>query len=166
MQLQPLLDLTVKRIILSQNEVFANISKKNLRNCILVSKWGCDGSTGHSEYKQKSSSESFRDSDIFMTSFVPLQLYTTSAANKKILWQNPRPSSVRYCRPIRLQFKKETAELSKQETQYIEEQISKLHKTKVSTNGSLFFVTHEMALTMLDGKVCNAITSTKSAQKC
>jgi hypothetical protein len=41
---------------------------------VLISKWGCDGSTGHSEYNQRSS-EDVSDSDTFVTSVVPLQLY-------------------------------------------------------------------------------------------
>jgi hypothetical protein len=164
-QLQALLDLTVRRIALSQEDVFAAVSHNNLQELVLVSKWGCDGSTGHSEYKQNSR-ENLRDSDMFISSFVPLQLYSSSAPNKVILWQNPRPSSVRYCRPIRLQFKKETTEISKHEIDYIEKQISDLKKTQVRVANKTFFVTHQMALTMLDGKICNAITDTTSAQKC
>ncbi|KAK4873835.1 hypothetical protein RN001_013195 [Aquatica leii] len=86
--------------------------------------------------------------------------------NKIILWQNPRSSSVRYCRPIRLHFKKETTELSTQEIDNIQEQINNLQKTEVCVAGRTFFVTQQMALTMLDGKICNAVTSTTSAQKC
>ena len=65
---------------------------------------------------QQRSLEDVSDSDIFITSVVPLQLYSTKISGDKIvLWQNPRPSSVRYCRPIRMQFKKETAQLVKEE---------------------------------------------------
>jgi hypothetical protein len=67
------------------------------------------------------------DSDIFITSVVLLQLYSTKMSGDKIiLWQNPRLSSVRYCRPIRMQFKKETAELAKEETSLVEEGIKSL----------------------------------------
>jgi hypothetical protein len=56
------------------------------------------------------------DSDTFITSVAPLQLYSTKISGDKIiLWQNPRPSSVRFCRPIWMQFKKETAEFAKEE---------------------------------------------------
>jgi len=58
------------------------------------------------------------DRDIFITSVVPLQPHSTKISrNKFVLWKNPRISSVRYCRPIRIQFKKETAKLAKEETQ-------------------------------------------------
>jgi hypothetical protein len=58
--------------------------------------------------------EDVNDSDVFVTSVVPLQLYSTKTSGDDIiLWQNPRPSSVRYCRLIWLQFEKETAEFAK-----------------------------------------------------
>jgi hypothetical protein len=82
---------------------------------------------------------------MFISSFVPLQLYSSSAPNKVILWQNPRPSSVRYCRPIHLQFKKETTEISKHEVDYIEKQITDLKKTQVRVANKTFFVTLQMA---------------------
>jgi len=48
------------------------------------------------------------DSDICTTSVNPLQLYSIkTSGDKDILWQNTSPSSVRYCRPIRIQFKEE-----------------------------------------------------------
>jgi len=86
-------------------------------NLVLVSKWGCDGRTGHSQYKQKRSAESFSDADLFLSSLVPLQLQlheedssadaraSTSAYSGPvcILWQNPRPSLNRFCQPIRIQ---------------------------------------------------------------
>jgi hypothetical protein len=52
----------------------------------------------------------------FITSVVPLQLHSTKISRIKfVLWKNPRPSSVRYCRPTRIQFKKETTRLAKEE---------------------------------------------------
>jgi len=67
--------------------------------------------------------------NIFITSVVPLQLYSTkTSGDKLILWRNPRPS-VSYCYPIRIQFKKETTELAKEETLVFEERIKKLEKT-------------------------------------
>jgi hypothetical protein len=46
---------------------------------LLISEWGWDGSTGHSKYKQRSL-EDATDSDIFITSVVPLQLYSEKAS--------------------------------------------------------------------------------------
>jgi hypothetical protein len=108
------MDRTASRIIKSKKKVTGTVLDDISKDFFLVSKFGCDGSTGHSEYKQRSL-EDVTDSDIFVTSVVPLQLYSTKTSGDKIiLRQNPRPSSVRYCRPIRMQFKKETAEFAKE----------------------------------------------------
>jgi hypothetical protein len=49
--------------------VFAAVSHNILQELVLVSKWSCDASTGHGEYKQKAR-ENLRDSDMFISSFV------------------------------------------------------------------------------------------------
>jgi len=123
-------------------------------NLVLVSKWGCDGSTGHSQYKQNASSENLSDSYLFLSSVVPLQLHLEKDS-KTILWQNPRPSSPRICRPIRFQFKKETLEVANTEVQYFEGQIRMLLPIEVT-----------VLLTIIDGKICKALTTTSSAQRC
>jgi len=86
---------------------------------------------GYSKYKPHSL-EDDSDSDIFITSVVPLQLHSTKTSGDKIIhWQNPRPSSVRYCHPIQIQFKKETAQLAKKK-QVIEERIKELEKMVIN----------------------------------
>lgn len=76
-----------------------------LSNLILTIKWGFDGSSGHSAYKQRSN-EDFNDGNLMITSLVPLELYTreSNSSNKIIVWKNHRPSSSRSCVPIRIQF--------------------------------------------------------------
>jgi hypothetical protein len=166
--LQALLDKTASRIIMAQKNVIDIFLDDTSKEFVLISKWGCDGSTGQGEYKQQSL-EGVSDSDIFITSVVPLQLYSTKISGVEIiLWQNPKPSSVRYCRPIRKQFKKETAELAKEEISIVEESIKKLETTVITLEeqNSVISASHKMVLTMIDGKICNAVTSTTSAQVC
>ncbi|CAH1108234.1 unnamed protein product [Psylliodes chrysocephalus] len=140
-KLQDLLDHTASRILLVQEDVFDQISLDNISQELnLILKWGCDGSTGHSQYKQVLP-EGFSDSDIFITSLVPLQLSGKNTdRSESVLWQNPRPSPVRYCRPIKIQFKKEAAELSQEEIRCIEEQIKNLIPYEVNIKGKLFSV--------------------------
>lgn len=99
---------------------------------------------------------------------VPLQLYAKvkNSSDKIIVWQNPRPSSTRFCRPIRFQFLRETTEISKNENEHVETQIKNLKRTVSACEVGQLTVSHEMLVTMIDGKVCNAITSTASAQTC
>lgn len=103
-----------------------------------------------------------------MTSFVPIQLFIekSDSSQKIVLWQNPRPSSTRYCRPIKFQFIHETPEICNQEKEYIDKQISCLENSKITINGKDLSVRHKLLFTMVDGKVCNSITGTKSALQC
>jgi hypothetical protein len=76
------------------------------------------------------------------------------------LWQNPRPSSTRYCRPIKIQFIHETVDKILQEMMCIENQIEKLQPSIVHFNDyrdDEIMVKHVMMFTMIDGKVCNSV---------
>ena len=123
--LQSLLDHTALRIIQEQKEkiteAIENLEEDEQLNCELVCKWGFDGSSGQSEYKQKWTG-TLDDSSMFCTTLVPLQLKYKDS----ILWENPVPSSARFCRPIHLQFKKETTELSQEENRCIDNEIKEL----------------------------------------
>ncbi|KAL0861509.1 hypothetical protein ABMA27_009031 [Loxostege sticticalis] len=93
-----------------------------------------------------------------MTSLVPLKLETGNV----VIWKNPNPSSTFYCRPIKFQFAKETTDFVKQEQSAMEEEIRNL---TISNCGN-FEVTHELHMTMIDGKVTTIITDTPSAATC
>jgi hypothetical protein len=118
------MDKTASRIITATNSATDFVQDDISKEFAIISKWGCDGSTGHSEYKRRSL-EDASDSDIFITPVFLLRLYSTKTSGDKILWQNLRPSLVRSRRPIRIQLKKEAAELAKEETSAVEERILK-----------------------------------------
>jgi broad specificity phosphatase PhoE len=61
---------------------------------------------------------------------------------------------VRYCRPIRKRFKKEAAELAKEETLVVEERMRKLEKAVITLEqqNNVVFVSHNVVLTMIDDK--------------
>lgn len=72
--LQGLVDHTAERLITSLvNEITTSTNSPNLE-LNLTFKWGCDGSSGHSAYKQRFTSDEQTDSFIFLVSAVPLQL--------------------------------------------------------------------------------------------
>lgn len=159
--LQSLLDHTTMRILEISHSILTVIDKSLLENVELIVKWGFDGTSEQSQYKQRAE---FNDSDLFITWLVPLQLQTVSQEHPIILWKNSRPSSVRFCRPVHFQFIKETKEVIKTEREYIERQISQLTPLMI-TNPVKVTVKYRLTLTMADGKVWNALTD-NSSQVC
>jgi hypothetical protein len=105
---------------------------------------------------------------MFLKSLVPLQLYNEKpGGDKVIIWQNSRPFSTRFCRPIRFQFKKEMTELTVQETTDIAELISHLISMKYITDQNRqLSMSYICAMTMINCKVCHALSDTSSAQSC
>lgn len=83
-----------------------------------------------------------------------------------MIWKNPAPSSPRFCRPIRLQFLHENVESTLNEKKYIEDQIASLLPFETVWDGKEIIIHYEMVFTMIDGKVCNSITSTTSSMRC
>lgn len=162
-KLQAVLDKTAQRLSLAQREVIVASSSNGDSTLTLISKWGCDGSSGHSMYKQKFTNNNESDEFLFVFSFVPLQLLNETGI---IVWQNPRPSSTMYCRPIKFIFSKESTQMTVSETNRVLEEINQLVPTICVGDGYEVSVKHNLVLTMIDGKVCNALTETSSAQKC
>ncbi|GBM18515.1 hypothetical protein AVEN_252293-1 [Araneus ventricosus] len=101
------------------------------------------------------------DSSIFIISLVPLQLKN----QEKELWKNPRRSSMRYSKPIKVLFEKETEELITREVEKIESQITNLRPTKVKIYEKDLLVEQSLVMTMIDGKICSILTE-QFCQKC
>lgn len=163
--LQKLLDSTAGRILHLKTE--HEIEAMSDTSVVLESKWGCDGSSGQSEYKQRineDNCEIVTDANMFITSMVPLRLKCRETDN--LVWKNPRPSSAHFCRPIKFQYLKETKELIKSEVEAIKSQINSLVPTKCLVHGKEIEVIHKLYLTMVDGKVTQYLTDTKSSSAC
>ncbi|CAH0563012.1 unnamed protein product [Brassicogethes aeneus] len=157
--LQDLLNHTTSRLILYLKEVVDTLNKKDKQQMQLICKWGCDGSQ-QVQYKQKFENETDSDANIFQSSLVPLQL--VCGKKKVVVWQNPSPSSPRYCRPIRIRFLHESVAVTNEEINYINHKINSLEATEFQGTKTK----HTMLFTMVDGKVCNAATLTTSTMKC
>lgn len=160
--LQALLDHTVERLILTIEPVIESLKDEELEKLCLFSKWGFDGSSGHSSYKQAFHGLEASDSAVFITCIVPLRLI----CGEKILWQNPRPASTRYCRPLKIEFVKESTDVSILEKNQMDEQIRNLQESSMLIEEKYLHVNHNLIFAMVDGKVCNALTGTTSTQKC
>ena len=165
-ELQALLDHTTSRIIQLQADVIDTLNPEILQKLVLHCKLGCDGSSGQSVYKKKFTVTGKSDESIFYTSLVSLQLIHNNheTGEGTIEWKNPRP--LRFCRPIRLQFVHEDVQSTLKEVTDIELQIEGLAPYANEQSGKSISVTYCMSFTMIDGKVCNAVTGTTSAQRC
>lgn len=88
--LQNLVDTTVERILI-------NIADLNSTcDIIATHKWGMDGSSGHSEFKQRFMDPKNSDSTVFCTNLVPISLTYRDDSQKDVIWRNENPNSSRY----------------------------------------------------------------------
>jgi len=170
-KVQGLLDHTTHRIIQLQEEVIdAYVEDIDSDVLTFVYKWGIDGTSNQSTYKQNWLGENnteFNDESVIILSLVPIRLFAYSSIKNDniIFWQNPRPESTRFCRSIKFTFEKETAEKTRFEVDLVEKQINELHYTTFCIKNRVIRIKYKMLLTMVDGKICNSITET-SSQTC
>ena len=145
LELQDLLDHTVARIL-----TIDSVYSIEFKHLLLYSKWGCDGSSGQSQYKQKlpEESELVSDANLFTSSLVPIKLI--DKVTGAVVWQNTAPSSARFCRPICIEFCKETPKKTKAIVDEIKSQINSLRPSIINKNGKSVQVKHELFLTMID----------------
>ncbi|GBP03888.1 hypothetical protein EVAR_91329_1 [Eumeta japonica] len=137
-------------------------------------KWGCDGTSGFSEYKQQSGSSSGIDySSLFMASMVPLRMRLnkpTSSLNNAVthedIWINLTPGSKLLCRPILFEYVKENKATINEYIDNLKAQINAVSPIHIEACKKVIKVTFQGQLTMIDGKVANAITDTSSTWKC
>ncbi|KAK5645599.1 hypothetical protein RI129_006899 [Pyrocoelia pectoralis] len=162
-QLQPLMDVTVRRLAEYLEEVLtaSALNDQERENLTLLSKWGCDGSQ-QTQFKQKFENDTLSDANLFQSCFVPLKLI----CGEKVIWENPTPSSPRFCRLIRFRYIKESPEVINEEIFYINNAINSLTPTVINLAGAKFIVKYIFTMTMVDGKVCNAATGTTSTSRC
>lgn len=93
----------------------------------LTSKYGCDGTSGLSLYKQAFEDSKSTDEYIFILHFVPISLNQNSEnLASAVVWQNPKPSSTKLCRPLKFDFVKESKEKILLEIESIKKEIEKL----------------------------------------
>lgn len=158
--LQSLLDHTAQRLFKSIPDL--DIAFMPESSLTLTSKWGCDGSSGHSEYNQPLP-EGVNDNSLLLVSMVPLILFSSSGEE---YWRNKSPSSTRYCRPISFEFTKETKDKVLEVYEDMKMKIHALKDTYIVIGNKEFFVKHNLLFTMLDGKTAQTLTATPSAAVC
>jgi len=129
--------------------------------------YGFDGSTDNSSYKQKYQNADLNasniDESLFATSLIPLRWLTK---DNVILWNNQASQSTRFCRSISLQYVKESADIIAAPKTNIEAEIDELQVLEIHSNYINVRIHFSLFFTLIDGKVLNIITNTKSTQTC
>ena len=134
---------------------------------LLHFKGGFDGASSQSVYKQKYTDTNIGEAQVneqslFQTAVVPLKL---TIMNKNV-WLNKKPSSTHYCRPLHLQYQKETEELIRNKYELLKAEINRLVKFEVKLEveegkpDTTITFKFKLDLTMFDGEVVNALTNT------
>lgn len=163
-RLQNLIDHTLLRLLEFQKEVVERtVATHPMEDFTMIYKWGCDGSAQQSTYRQPFSERGNEQTDeyFYAVCIVPLQLRNSDI----VLWQNPRPSSTRFCRPIKLMFQKESEELIRSEISNVKRQITNIVPTSVRVNDIFVNIRHQFCLSMIDGKTFSAVAES-SNQSC
>lgn len=156
--LKGLLTHTLKRILHSCEESFTEFcDRKGIKElkCVFKGSWGYDGSTGQSFYKQNLGTStqdlSTNENSLIATTFIPLRIVV--ADKTYTAWLNPTPQSYRFCRPLHIQYKKETSDTILSEKSGVENQIKNLQPIALqTTNGYTVIFICELTLSVIDGK--------------
>lgn len=95
-----------------------------------------------------------------------LVLNNANAVNQKVIWSNAQPGSTRHCRVINFEFTKESKETITKKVNQINDKITFLQPTTIETDSVKIKINHSLYLTMIDGKVAQALTDTPSSASC
>ena len=162
---------TANRIVLLQENViqqYMDANNVDICDAKMVFSYGFDGSSGQAKYKQKfdSSIVDCKDyeSSLFATTIIPLRLVSSDG---HILWNNQTPQSVRFCRPLKLEYTTESKDHILKKKANLDDEISYLENIKIilPTN-KVISIQPLLYMTLIDGKVLNILTGTKSNQAC
>ena len=170
--LQSMADHTLSRILAMSSDVLDEEEIEKDPSGVLYVKAGMDGASSQSVYNQKFDETDleagkYHEESLFQTAIVPLKLVISGVD----IWINQKPSSSHFCRPLQLQYQKETKEVIKAEEARVNKEIENLKDFKLDITLSsgdkvCLSVKYSIHVTMLDGKAVNALTDTNSSQSC
>lgn len=164
--LQELLNITGERLC---EAIVLDWPDETYRNLIMRVSIGFDSSSGHKNPQQKFESEEYENKNAQMSLFVScigvIQLF--DSRNSEYSWLNPTPMSVRFFRPARICYEKETPENTIREYQRLLKEIKflTLHNFTLPNKKSVR-LKYEVFQTLFDGKCLNTITGNPSSSRC
>lgn len=130
-------------------------------------KYGCDGTSGFTQYKQAFTEARNDDGNsVFLICMVPRFLRFSDQGHQQItFWENKYPSSTKLCRPIKYLFENESCNLIKSKIDDIQNQTRKLLPAKIVVQGQEIVVHFTLHCTMVDGKVRQVLFDMQSNPK-
>lgn len=149
----------VTRIIESFSREFQfDFTEEQDQKITAIYKWGCEGSSGHSTYRQGFVNENNISDDSL---FALCKYWDELAHCGKISGHIQLDTADHWRYYI---FQKESADLLvvRLEVGYINSEITKIHTTKFEN----FEIHHQFHLTMIDGKVFSALANSSSQVCC
>lgn len=164
--LQELLNITGERLCKAIIHDWPDETYRNLRMRVSI---GFDSSSGHKNPQQKFENEEYENKNaqvsLFVTCIGVIQLFHST--NSKCNWINPTPMSIRFFRPVRLCYEKETPENTKKEYARLLTEIKFLSShTFILSKGKSVRLKYEVFPTLFDGKCLNTITDNPSSSRC
>lgn len=164
--LQELLNITGERLC---EVTVLDWPDETYRNLTMRVSIGFDSSSCHKNPQQKFENEEYENKNAEMSLFVTcigvIQLF--DAKNSEYNWLNPTPMSVRFFRPVRICYEKETTESTIREYQRLLSEIKflTLHNFTLPNKKSVR-LKYEVFPTLFDGKCLNTITGNPASSRC
>lgn len=168
-ELQSLLDHTLLEIMKQiPKDVLDNIIKSTEPHLKFFVNWGMDGAGTQPIYthtKNAKDTNPNREAEgyIFATNLVPLRI---EDLDHNIFWLSPAPQSERFCRPVRLQFQKESKQLVLSEHHRMLQEIEKMQCFTFMHKDTNICIDYELHEAMLDGKCLNYVLGNDCTQRC
>lgn len=165
--LQEMLNHTIKRLV-------EGLQLKEHSSLRLYATCGFDSASGYKNpnqaYTQQSdqATSSNQPANSFQSLFFTglSTIAIESAEHNNILWLNPTPQSIRFCRPLRLSFEKEDFTATVTEKDRLKSAIRALEPYTFTYEENEITVNYNVELTMLDQKCVNFCNGNKDTQKC
>ena len=128
------------------------------------SKIGVDGAQNGSNYALHFSDKAKTDSDFVLVTMVPLSLKYLES----IIWQNRKPNSISFTRPVFFVYDKESPELIKEILHFVNSSldVNDVFTIQLNSTEFKFRINSQIKWTMIDGKVVNFATNNKATLRC
>lgn len=162
---QVMLNKSAERLI---NAVGKEWTTSELKDLTLICAYGFDSSSGfknpHQRYEDEENITLRSELSLFASTFTIAGLVTSS---KKMMWLNPTPQSVRFCRPLRIALEKETDDSISIEKNRLYAEVKRLKPHCFSLpNGKNVVVNFDVYFSMIDGKCLNAVLDNRATTRC